>query len=135
MKKFLEEFKKFLDKGNALEMAIGVVMGGAFTSIVNSLVGDIITPIIGKLVGGLDFTGIMINLGGDANIMIGNFIQAVFNFVIIALALFFIIKGFNKINELKDKKKEAEEAAPAEDPADIKLLKSIEAELKKLNSK
>lgn len=132
MKKFLEEFKKFLDKGNALEMAIGVVMGGAFTSIVNSLVGDIITPIIGKLVGGLDFTGIMINLGGDANIMIGNFIQAVFNFVIIALALFFIIKGFNKINELKDKKKEA---APAEDPADIKLLKSIEAELKKLNKK
>lgn len=135
MKNFFAEFKKFLNKGNALEMAVGVVIGGAFSSIVNSLVGDVIMPVIGRLVGGFDFTNIVINLGGDANIMIGSFIQNIFNFVIIAFALFCVIKAMNKFDELKKKKEAKEEEKAPEDPADIKLLKSIEAELKKLNKK
>ena len=135
MKNFIEEFKKFLDRGNALELAIGVVIGGAFSGIVNSLVNDIISPIIGLLVGGLDFSTIQINLFGDANIMIGSFIQNIINFIIVAFALFLIVKGMNKVDELKKKKEAPEEEKVPEDPEDIKLLKSIESELKKLNKK
>ena len=135
MKNFIDEFKKFLDRGNALELAIGVVIGGAFSTIVNSLVNDIISPIIGVLVGGLDFSTIQINLCGDANIMIGSFIQSIINFVIIAFALFLIVKGMNKVDEMKKKKEAPEEEKAPEDPEDIKLLKSIESELKKLNKK
>lgn len=136
MKKFLEEFKTFLNRGNALELAIGVVVGGAFTGIVNSLVNDIITPIIGALVGGFNFSFIAIPLSGESAIMIGSFIQNIINFVITAFALFLVVKSMNKVEELKKKKNGVvEESEVKEDPEDIKLLKSIEAELKKLNSK
>lgn len=135
MKEFIDEFKKFLNRGNALELAIGVIIGSSFSGIVNSLVSDIITPIIGRIVGGFDFSNIQIHLGGESNIMIGNFIQTVINFVIVAFVLFCVIRSMNKIDDLKKKKKApAEEKAP-EVPEDIKLLKSIEKELKKLNKK
>ena len=135
MKEFIDEFKKFLNRGNALELAIGVIIGSSFSGIVNSLVNDIITPIIGRIVGGFDFSNIQIHLGGESNIMIGNFIQTVINFVIVAFVLFCVIRSMNKIDELKKKKvAPAEEKAP-EVPEDIKLLKSIEKELKKLNKK
>ena len=135
MKEFIDEFKKFLNRGNALELAIGVIIGSSFSGIVNSLVSDIITPIIGRIVGGFDFSNIQIHLGGESNIMIGNFIQTVINFVIVAFVLFCVIRSMNKIDELKKKKvAPAEEKAP-EVPEDIKLLKSIEKELKKLNKK
>ena len=96
MKNFMNEFKEFISKGNVLDMAVGVVIGGAFTAIVNSMVNDIITPIIGALVGGLDFTSIVIPLGGDAAILIGNFIQAIINFLIIAVLSYQSIQQIQK---------------------------------------
>lgn len=135
MKEFFEEFKKFLNRGNALELAIGVVIGGSFSGIVNSLVNDIITPIIGRIAGGFDFSNIQIHLGGESNIMIGSFIQTVINFVIVAFVLFCIIRSMNKLDEVKKKKQAAAEEKAPEDPVDIKLLKSIESELKKINNK
>lgn len=137
MKSFFEEFRKFINRGNAIELAVGVVVGGAFTSIVNSLVNDIITPIIGRIVGGVDFSGIKIPLGGNGEsyIMIGSFIQTVIDFVIVAFVLFLIIRSTNKANELKIFKHKQKEEAVKEDPEDIKILKSIESELKKLNKK
>lgn len=135
MKNFFNEFKKFLNRGNALELAIGVVIGSSFSGIVNSLVNDIITPIIGRIVGGFDFSTIMINLGGDSNIMIGSFIQNVIDFVIVAFVLFCVIRSMNRLEEIKKKKESPVEEKPAEDPEDIKLLKSINDELKKLNNK
>lgn len=135
MKNFFNEFKKFLNRGNALELAIGIVIGSSFSSIVNSLVNDIITPIIGRIVGGFDFSTIMINLGGDSNIMIGSFIQNVIDFVIVAFVLFCVIRSMNRLEEIKKKKESPVEEKPAEDPEDIKLLKSINDELKKLNNK
>ena len=133
MKNFFEEFKKFLNRGNAIEMAIGVVIGGAFSSIVNSIVNDILMPIIGVIIGGFDFTQLSIKVG-EASINYGNFIQALVSFVAIALVLFMIVKATNKIDEVKKKaaKAKEEEAKPQEDPEDIKLLKEIVKELKKL---
>lgn len=133
MKNFFEEFKKFLNRGNAIELAIGVVIGGAFSNIVNSIVNDILMPIIGIIIGGFDFSSLSIKVG-DASINYGNFIQNGVSFIAIAFVLFLIVKATNRIDELaKNKKKQEEEAKPAEDPEDIKLLKSINNELKKLN--
>ncbi len=130
MKKLFDEFKKFINKGNAIDLAVAVVVGGAFTSIVNSIVSDLISPIIGLLIGGFDFPDIKIHLLGDSYIYIGNFIQNVINFLIIAFVLFIIVKGINTANE-KITGIEVKE----EDPDDIKLLKSIDSELKKLNKR
>jgi len=134
MKNFFEEFKKFINRGNALELAVGVVVGSAFTSIVNSLVNDIITPIIGRIVGGLDFSGIRIPLGGESFIMIGSFIEKVLDFVLTAFVLFLIIRSINKANELAIHRHK-HEIIKKEDPEDIKLLKSINNELKRMNEK
>lgn len=131
MKNFLDEFKKFISNGNVLDMAIGVVIGKAFTDIVNSLVNDLLMPVIGAIIGGLDFSSIAIPLGGDAAILIGNFIQSIINFLLIALVLFIIVKASNK----KNNKEQVEEPEVKEDPEDIQLLKSINDELKKLNKK
>lgn len=131
MKNFIKEFKEFISKGNVLDMAIGVVIGGAFTAIVNSLVNDVIMPIVGAIIGGLDFSSIAIPLGGEASIAIGNFIQAIVNFLIVAFVLFSVIKAINKFKKQEPKAEEK----PAEPSEEVKLLKSIEAELKKLNKK
>lgn len=127
MKKFIEEFKEFISKGNVLDLAIGVVIGGAFTAIVNSLVNDVIMPVVGIILGGVDFSGLSLQIG-DASLTYGNFIQAVINFLLVALVLFTIVKAANKF------KKQAEEA-PAEPTEEVKLLTAIEKELKKLNKK
>lgn len=130
MKKFFEEFKEFISKGNVLDMAIGVVIGGAFTAIVSSLVDDIIMPLVGIVLGGIDFSSLSANVG-EATFAYGKFIQAVINFLLIALVLFSIIKAVNRF-------KKAEEEAPAEEPEpseEVKLLTAIEKELKKLNKK
>ena len=122
MKEFIEEFKKFINRGSVLDLAVGVIIGGAFTTIVNSLVGDVIMPIIGGIIGGFDFTHIVINLGGDSVINIGTFIQNVVDFVIIALVVFVGVRAINKVKEKQAKKEEiAEEAKP--DPEDIVLLR------------
>lgn len=134
MKKFMSEFKDFIAKGDVMSMAVGIIIGGAFTAIVNSLVSDVITPIIGMITGGIDFTGVSITLG-DAHIMIGNFIQAVIVFFLTALVLFFIVKSFNKLTQLQENFESGKEAAAAEEapapiPADIQLLTEIRDLLK-----
>lgn len=135
MKIFIEEFKTFLNRGNAIELAVGVVIGSSFSSIVNSLVNDVITPIIGLFVGGFDFSTLKIHLLGESYIMIGSFIQNIIDFVIVAFVLFLVVKTMNAAEELKNKRKPKEEEKAPEEPEDIKLLKSINSELKKLNKK
>jgi large conductance mechanosensitive channel len=122
----LKEFKDFAMKGNVVDLAVGVVIGGAFGAIVNSIVGDIIMPIIGVLTGGVDFSGKSIAVG-SAVIAYGKFIQAIFSFTIIAFALFMIVKAINSMK----KKEEAAPTAPAAPPADIQLLTEIRDLLKK----
>lgn len=111
MKKFVEEFKKFISRGNVMDMAVGVIIGGAFTSIVNSLVNDIINPILGVF-GGLNFSEYSIKLSGDATLNYGNFITAVINFLIMALVIFTIVKVMNTMAAKMARKKEEEPAAP-----------------------
>ena len=130
MKKFMTEFKEFIAKGNVMTMAVGIIIGSAFTAIINSVVADIISPIIGLILGGVDFSKVSFGIG-DAQIMIGNLINAIITFLITAIVLFFIIKAFNKFDELKKKE---EEPAPEEEPAvpeDIQLLTEIRDLLKK----
>jgi large conductance mechanosensitive channel len=130
MKKFMTEFKEFIAKGNVMTMAVGIIIGGAFTAIINSVVADVISPIIGLILGGTDFSALSFGVG-DAQIMIGNLINAVITFLITAVVLFFIIKAFNKFDEMKKKE---EEPAPEEEPAvpeDIQLLTEIRDLLKK----
>ncbi len=119
----LNEFKAFAMKGNVVDLAVGVVIGGAFGSIVTSLVGDIIMPVIGILTGGLDFSGLTLKVG-SATVAYGKFIQAAFVFIIVAFALFMVVKAMNAM-------KKKEEAKPSEPPADIKLLSEIRDLLKK----
>lgn len=120
MKKFVSEFKEFISRGNVLDMAVGVVIGGAFTAIVTALVDNIITPLIGILVGGLDFTGLSVKVG-EATIGYGAFIQAVINFLLISFVIFCVIRSFNKLA----KKKEDEPAAPPAPAEDVVLLREI----------
>ena len=108
MKKFIEEFKKFALRGNVMDMAVGVIIGGAFTAIVNSLVNDMLMPLLSLLTGGFDFSGLCIALGEGENaatINYGSFISAIINFLLIALVIFLIIKAINKVS--RKKKEEA----------------------------
>lgn len=111
--KIMKEFKEFISRGSVLDMAVGVIIGGAFTSIVNSLVNDIFMPLLGLLTGGVNFAGLTLRLGeNEADVLqYGAFIAAVVNFLLIALVLFLVIKAINK---LRSRKKEEEETpAPA----------------------
>lgn len=108
MKNFMKEFKEFISRGNVMDMAVGIIIGGAFTAIVTSLVEDVITPIIG-MIGGFDFSSFVVTVN-NSNIAIGNFINAVINFLLIAFVLFSIIKAMNKAAAVV--KKPEEEAAP-----------------------
>lgn len=112
MKKFFAEFKEFISRGNVMDMAVGIIIGGAFTGIVNSLVNDIINPLLGAF-GKTDLTGYVWVINGDATINYGSFITAIINFLIMAFIVFMIIKSINTMNRLMArKKKEAEAAAP-----------------------
>jgi large conductance mechanosensitive channel len=113
----LDEFKTFIARGNVLDLAVGVVIGAAFTAIVTSLVGDIINPLIGLIAGGVDFSGLSVGVG-DAQFMYGNFINAVIKFLIVAWVVFLIVKAVNRIMPKK-------EEAPAAGPSDNDLLKEI----------
>jgi len=140
MKKFLEEFKKFALKGNVVDMAIGVVIGGAFASITGSLVGDVITPLLAFLFNSPNTDALNITLRGatetqEAIVLgLGTFVGTIINFLVIALALFAVIKAINKASELAAKlrkQQEQEEAAkPAEPSAEEKLLTEIRDLLK-----
>lgn len=109
MKRFFDEFKAFISRGNVIDMAVGIIIGGAFTAIVSSLVEDIINPIIGVF-GGMNFDRYKITLMGEATLNYGEFLTAVMNFVIMAFVVFLLVSMINKTGE-KLKKKE-EEAAP-----------------------
>lgn len=99
----LKEFKKFIAKGNVLDLAVGVIVGGAFSSIVTSLVNNIFTPIIGLIVGGVDFSSLSITFR-DTKIMYGAFIQSVIDFLIVAFCLFIVVKTVNKVTHKKEEK-------------------------------
>ena len=125
MKKFVEEFKAFISKGDVVSMAVGLMVGSAFTAIITALNVNIITPILGIIMGGIDFSGIIIKIGA-AEIGVGLFIQAIINFLITALVLFCVVKFFNSFK----KKEEAKPAPPPAVPEDVKLLKEIRDLLK-----
>lgn len=122
----LKEFKEFAMRGNVMDMAVGVIIGGAFGKIVSSLVDDIMMPIVGMLTGGVDFSKVSIMVG-DAEVKYGMFIQNVIDFLIIAVCIFAMIKGMNSLSK---KKKEEEPAAPAEPSNEEKLLGEIRDLLK-----
>ncbi len=112
-KGLIAEFKKFIMRGNVMDMAVGVIVGGAFTSIVTSLNQDILTPLLG-IFGGTDFSNLYVTLGSGENAPVlnyGNFITAVINFLITALVIFLLVKGINAIGDKLSHKKEAP-AAP-----------------------
>lgn len=123
---FFKEFKEFAMKGNVMDMAVGVIIGGAFGKIVTSLVDDVLMPAIGTLTGGVDFSNLAVTFG-DANLKYGSFIQNIIDFLIIAFCIFLMIKGMNKLS----KKKEEEPAVPAEPSNEEKLLSEIRDLLKK----
>ncbi len=133
----IQEFKAFAMRGNVVDLAVAVVIGGAFGKIVNSLVQDIVMPVVGSVTGGVDFKQLYLNLGsqtfasleaaekaGAPLVKYGAFINSMVDFVIIAFAIFLVVKG---INSLKRK----EEAAPAATPEDVMLLREIRDSLKK----
>ena len=118
----LKEFRVFLQQGNVLDLAMAVIIGGAFGAIINSLVDDIFMPVIGILIGGIDFSGLSIQVG-EAVILFGNFIQAIINFVIIASAVFLVIRSYNQLRS-------EEQSAPPKPSAEEKILAEIRDLLK-----
>lgn len=101
----IKEFKEFISKGNIMDLAVGIIIGSAFTAIVNSVVKDILTPLLGLLIGGINFGGLSVKLG-DAVITYGNFIQNIIVFFLTAIAVFFMMKGINSIRSFGRKKAE-----------------------------
>ena len=129
----LKEFKDFIAKGNVMDMAVGIIIGAAFTAIVTSLVGDLINPIISLFMGGIDFSGMGVRLseGEDGAVFAyGNFIMALINFLIIAFVVFMLVKMVNKVKDAASKPEVEEEAAPA-GPSQEDLLTEIRDLLKK----
>ncbi|MCI5874574.1 MAG: large conductance mechanosensitive channel protein MscL [Clostridiales bacterium] len=128
-KGFIEEFKKFITRGNVMDMAVGVIVGGAFTAIVNSLNQDILTPILG-IFGGTDFSNLKLTLGSGENppvLCYGNFITAVINFLITALVIFLLIKGINAVSARFIKKEEVPETSTTKTCPYCRSVIAIEA--------
>jgi large conductance mechanosensitive channel len=134
---FASEFKEFAMKGNVIDLAVGVIIGGAFGKIVDSIVGDLIMPLVGKVLGGLDFTNYFIPLAGQtatnladakkagAVFAYGSFITVAINFIILAFIIFMMIKQINRL------KKDAPPPAPAAPPEEVTLLREIRDSLKR----
>ena len=130
MKKFIEEFKQFAIGGNLIDMAVGVIIGGAFNAIIGSLVADVFTPLLGMIFGSqIDFSELKVG-----SIALGNFINAVVTFLLTALCLFIMIKAINKAKDaMKKQEVEQEEEAEPEPSEEVKLLSEVVEQLKKLN--
>ena len=122
---FLTEFKTFIARGNVMDMAVGVIIGGAFSNITNSLINDIVMPVLGIFTSSVSFAELSLNIGSAA-IAYGNFIQAVFNFLIMAFVVFCLIKAINRFH----RKKEEAPPAPPEPSNEEKLLAEIRDLLK-----
>lgn len=140
----LNEFKTFIARGNVVDLAVGIIIGAAFTAIVNSLVADLINPIIGVVTGGIDFSNLFINLGAgdyaslsaakDAGAPVfayGSFLTACINFLIVAWVVFLLVKAVNKLKEATAKKEAAEAAAAPAGPTELDILMEIRDALKK----
>lgn len=141
----LNEFKSFIAKGNVVDLAVGIIIGAAFTAIVNSLVADLINPIIGLITGGVDFSNLYLDLSGTAPVSLaaareagapvfayGSFITAVINFLIIAWVVFLLVKAVNKLKDATTKKEAAAAAAAAPSgPSELDVLLQIRDALKK----
>ena len=138
MKKFFGEFKEFVSKGNVIDLAVGVVIGGAFGKIVSSLVDNIIMPLVGLIIGGVDFSSLSITVKG-ASIKYGLFIQNVVDFLIVALCIFLFIKIINSLDKKVKSKVKKEEEKKKEEPAkptkEVELLTEIRDLLKKESKK
>lgn len=130
MKSFFSEFKKFIMRGNVLDLAIGVVIGTAFNNITNSLVTNIITPPLGLLLGRINFKELALNLGGDVNIQYGLFIQAIISFLITAIVLFLIVKLINHIEKLSKNDPPPEPPPPSAKSPELIVLEDIRDSLK-----
>ena len=126
MKKFFGEFKQFIARGNVMDLAVGVIIGGAFSAITTSLINDIIMPLLGIFTGSISFAALSFEING-AVIAYGNFIQAVLNFLVMAFVVFCLVKGINKLHR---KKEEAAPPAPPEPSNEEKLLAEIRDLLK-----
>ena len=140
-----KEFKEFIARGNVIDLAVGIIIGAAFTAIVNSLVADLINPIIGLITGGIDFSNLFIDLSGTNPVSLaaakeagapvfayGAFITACINFLIIAWVVFLLVKAVNKLKDgMVKKEAAAAAAAPPPGPSEVDLLKEILAALKK----
>lgn len=128
----IKEFKEFISKGNVIDLAVGIIIGASFTGIVKSLVDDIIMPPIGFIVGGVNFTDLKLYLIRGVTINYGNFLQVLFNFLITAFAIFWVVKVVNRLQKVSAKK-EAPKEAPKPDPKsdEILLLQEIRDLLKK----
>ncbi len=141
----LKEFKEFALKGNVLDMAVGIIIGAAFTAIVTSLVEDVIMPPIGVILGGIDFSDYFVQLtkrdtlyatvqaardNGAAVLAFGSFVNAVIKFLIVAFAVFMLIKQFNNLKRMLEKQEAQKPAAPPVPPADVVLLTEIRDLLK-----
>lgn len=129
MKKFFKEFGEFIKRGNVIDLAVAVVIGGAFSAIVTSLVNDIITPLIGIIVGGVNISSLSVTVG-SATLTYGNFLQNIINFLIIAFVIFLVVKAMNKLMNLRKKKEEETPEAPAKSD-EVLLLEEIRDLLKK----
>lgn len=113
MKKFTGEFKEFISKGNVIDMAVGMIIGAAFTAIVKSLVDDIFNPLLGLVLGKVNLTSLSVQLGNtEAYLTYGNFLNAIITFLLTAFALFFVVKFINGMRNIGKKKKEEAPAAP-----------------------
>ena len=139
----LNEFREFIAKGNVMDMAVGIIIGAAFTAIVTSLVGDLINPLIALFTGGIDFSGWFYSLDGETYaslstaqeagapvFAIGNFIMAVINFLIVAFVVFMLVKTVNRVKAAAEEEPEAKEEAPA-GPSEIDVLLEIRDALAK----
>ncbi len=137
----LDEFKKFIAKGNVVDMAVGIIIGAAFTAIVTSLVGDILNPVVGMIIGGIDFSNYYIDLSmgkyesleaaqkaGAPLVMYGQFINSIIKFLIVALVVFFLVKG---VNRLRSDEEDTIAKAPPEPAEEVLLLREIRDALKK----
>ncbi len=138
----LEEFRTFISRGNVIDMAVGIIIGAAFTSIVNSLVVDLVNPVISLFLGGIDFSGLFVVLGpgdyttlaeaeeaGVAVFAYGRFIMAVLNFLIVAFVVFLLVKAVNRLQRKQEKR--APQPVPPPGPTEVDLLIEIRDALKK----
>lgn len=126
----IKEFKEFISRGNVLDLAVGVIIGGAFNKIVSSLVDNILMPLIGLIIGGVDFSSLSFKIK-DATIAYGLFIQNIVDFLIVAFTIFMVVKAVNKLMHKKEKKEEAPKG-PSEE---VLLLTEIKNELVKQNKR